>query len=59
MSKMKENQEYDRFDKTMRNLMKVSHDDIRAKLEAEKAAKNKKRKAKKPSASDHASSEKD
>ena len=41
----------------MRGLMKVPHSEIKAKLEAEKKAK--KRKAKKPSASDRASRAKD
>ena len=44
--------EYDKFDRTMRELLKVSHNEIKAKLDAEKKAK--KRKAKKPSASGHA-----
>jgi hypothetical protein len=43
--------EYDSFDRTMRRLMTVSHDEIKAKLDAEKRAKARKRKAKKPSAS--------
>jgi len=41
--------EFDNFDRTMRTLIKVSHSEIKAKLDAEKAAK--KRKAKRPSAS--------
>ena len=44
------NQEYEKFDKTMQMLMKVPHSDIKAKLDAEKHAK-KKRKPKKASAS--------
>lgn len=52
------NQEFENFDKTMRELMKVPHSEIKAKLDAEKAAKQKKRKAK-PSASDRASRERD
>jgi hypothetical protein len=48
--------EYKRFDRTMRELIKVPHDEIKAKLEAEKTAK--KRKANKPSASDRADREK-
>lgn len=46
--------EFENFDKTMRQLMSVPHSEIKAELEAEKAAKRKKRKAKKPSASDRA-----
>jgi hypothetical protein len=44
--------EYEKFDRTMHDLLKVSHSEIKAKLDAEKKAK--KRKAKKPSASGHA-----
>ena len=45
-----------KFDEFMGKLLKVPHSEIKAKLDAEKAAKAKKRKAKKPSASDdHAS----
>ncbi len=53
---MKNTEEFDNFDRTMRDLMSVPHDEIKAALDAEKAEKqNKKRKAKKkPSASDHA-----
>ena len=48
---MKRNQEFENFDKGMEQLLKVSHDDLKAALDAEKAAKaKKKRKAKKPSA---------
>jgi hypothetical protein len=47
------NDEFDKFDRTMRDLMSVPHDEIKAALDAEKAQKQKKRKAKKPSASDH------
>jgi len=43
--------EFDKFDRTMRELMKVPHSEIKAKLDAEKRAKQE-RKAKKPSASD-------
>jgi hypothetical protein len=52
----KHSQEFENFDRTMRDLMSVPHDEIKAALDAEKAAKksNKKRKAKKPSASGHA-----
>lgn len=50
---MKEPSEFDNFDRTMRDLMKVPHEEIKKELDAEKAAKTvKKRKAKKPSASD-------
>jgi hypothetical protein len=53
---MKRNSEFDNFDRTMRDLMSVPHDEIKAALDAEKAAKakKKKRKAKKPSASGRA-----
>jgi hypothetical protein len=44
--------EFDKFDDTMRELLKVPHSEIKAKLDAEKKAK--KRKAKKPSASGRA-----
>jgi hypothetical protein len=51
---MKTNTEFDNFDRTMRDLMKVPHEELKAALDAEKAAKKqKKRKAKEPSASDH------
>ena len=47
------NTEFENFDRTMRDLMSVPHDEIKAALDAEKAEKQKKkRKAKKPSASD-------
>ncbi len=50
----KQSKEFDNFDRTMRDLMSVPHDEIKAALDAEKAEKQKKkRKAKKPSASDH------
>jgi hypothetical protein len=49
---VKHNQQFERFDSTMRELMKVPHREIKAKLDAEKAAK--KRKSKEPSASDRA-----
>lgn len=45
--------EYDNFDDTMRKLIHVSHDEIKAKLDAEKCAK--KRKPKRASASGRAS----
>jgi hypothetical protein len=50
---MDKQNEFQRFDATMRDLIKVSHNEIKAELVAEKAAKSPKRKAKtKPSASD-------
>jgi CO dehydrogenase/acetyl-CoA synthase alpha subunit len=43
--------EFENFDRTMRDLISVPHDEIKAALDAEKAEKQKKkRKAKKPSA---------
>ena len=36
---MKEKNEFENFDRTMRELMKVPHSEIQAELEAEKAAK--------------------
>jgi hypothetical protein len=54
----KQNNEFEKFDSTMRQLMKVPHSEIKAKLDAEKRARDKKRKAK-PSASDRASDGKD
>jgi hypothetical protein len=48
--------EFQNFDRTMRELMKVPHGEIKAALEAEKAANKQKKKRKaKPSASDRAS----
>ena len=50
---MKKNIEYEAFDRTMHDLMRVSHDEIKQELEAEKLQRTrKKRKAKVPSASD-------
>jgi hypothetical protein len=47
------NKEFENFDRTMHDLMSVSHDEIKAALDAERAGKQKKkRKVKKPSASD-------
>lgn len=43
-------EEFDKFDSTMRKLIAVPHSEIKAKLEVEKA--QKKRKIKKPSASE-------
>jgi hypothetical protein len=51
--------EYDNFDRTMRELIKVPHSAVRAALDAEKAAKQKKRKIKKSSASGRANGGKD
>lgn len=45
--------EYENFDRAMRELMKVPHSEIKAKLDAEKKSK-KRKKAKGSSASDHA-----
>jgi hypothetical protein len=57
IAEMKEEQartgEFERFDETMQRLVKVPHSAIKAKLDAEKAAK--KRKPKRTSASDRAS----
>ena len=52
---MTNSKEFENFDRTMRDLMSVPHDEIKAALDAEKAEKQKKkRKVKKqPSASDH------
>lgn len=52
-------EEYKQFDRMMRRLIHVPHSDIKAALDAEKVAKEhkKKRKAKKPSASDHVSND--
>ncbi len=54
----KTNNEFEKFDATMRQLMKVPHSEIKAALDAEKREKQK-RKAKKPSASGHASRDAD
>ena len=53
------NKEFDNFDRTMQELLKVSHSDIKAKLDAEKAEKQKKKRKTKTSASDRASRAKD
>jgi hypothetical protein len=47
---MKKATEYDTFEHTMRELLKVPHDAIKAKLDEEKATK-KRKKSKRPSAS--------
>ena len=58
MRTTQQNHEFENFDRTMRDLMSVPHDEIKAGLDAEKAAKQKKkRKAKKPSASDRAAND--
>lgn len=56
---MKGNSEFANFDRTMRDLIKVPHSEIKAALDAEKAATKKKRKIKKPSASGRADADKD
>ncbi len=44
---MKNSEEFENFDRTMRDLMSVPHDEIKAALDAEKASKQaKKRKIK-------------
>jgi hypothetical protein len=43
---MKCSNEYEKFDRMMRELIKVPHSEIKAKLDAEKAAKTKKPKIK-------------
>jgi len=51
----KPNPEFERFDKTMEAILRVPHAELKAALDAEKAARAEKRKAKKPSASGRAS----
>ena len=58
MTDTKNNSEYEKFDGMMQKLIKVPHSTIKAKLDAEKRAKQK-RKPKKTSASGRASGEKD
>ena len=54
--KMRKKSEFEAFDRTMRDLMSVPHSEIKAALDAEKAAKKKQRKVKKkPSVSGRAS----
>ena len=48
----KKSREFEAFDKTMDSLLRVSHSEIKAKIDAEKAAKKRRPK---PSASDLAS----
>jgi hypothetical protein len=50
VSNKKTNPEYERFDRTMTELLKVPHELIKAKLDAEKVAKEKR----KPKTSAHA-----
>jgi hypothetical protein len=50
MEAMKKESEYAKFDRAMRELIKIPHSEIRAKLDAEKKAK-KRKKARKSSAS--------
>jgi hypothetical protein len=57
--KMRKQTEFEAFDNTMRRLISVPHSEIKAKLDAEKAEKVKKRKPKKTSASGRASNGKD
>jgi len=42
-SEMTKNSEFDNFDRTMRELMKVPHSEIKAKLDEEKKSKKRKR----------------
>ena len=53
---MKTSSEFGNFDRTMRKLLKVPHGALKAKLDAEKAAK--KRKVRRPAASGRASRDK-
>ena len=56
-TKGSDNEEFNRFDRLMGKLLKVPHSEIKAKLEAEKAEKEKRKV--KPSASGRASRAKD
>ncbi|MGB6677549.1 MAG: hypothetical protein WBE44_12715 [Terriglobales bacterium] len=56
---MNQKTEFQKFDATMKQLIKVPHDRLKAALDAEKAEKKTRRKAKKPSASGRVSSDKD
>jgi hypothetical protein len=56
---LKKEQEYQRSNRMMQELMSVPHSEIKAKPDAEKASKQKKRKAKNPSALDRASDKTD
>jgi hypothetical protein len=42
-ARMKKENEFDNFDRTMRDLMSVPHDEIKAALDAEKTEKQKKK----------------
>jgi hypothetical protein len=46
---MKTSKEYERFDRVMEQLLKVPHSEIKAKLDAEKAEKQRRKKAAKKS----------
>lgn len=53
------NQEFEKFDRAMSELLKVPHSAVKTKLDAEKAAKERRKKRKaKASASDRAASDK-
>jgi hypothetical protein len=56
---MTKNREYDNFDRTMQELLKVPHSELRAKLDAEKTEKQTKKRKSRASASGHASRAKD
>lgn len=43
---MKKSKEYENFERTMLELLKVPHSEIKAKLDAEKSAKKRKKEAK-------------
>lgn len=43
MTMQKKNLEYEKFDKAIRKLLAVPHSEVKAKLDAEKRAKKKKR----------------
>ncbi len=46
---MKSSREFENFERTMRELMKVSHVEVKAKLDAEKATKKRKKSKRRPS----------
>lgn len=54
MAQQEKDEQFKKFDRTMEQLLKVPHSDIKARLDEEKAGKQQKRKAKKPSASHRA-----
>lgn len=56
---MNKSEEFERFDETMSALLKIPHSEIKAKLDAEKAKKQKKKRKPKTSALDRASRAKD